>query len=668
MAKLPAIPLQGKKLLEIIQRTFDKGYISVLESSRIPNDGLSDMTNIDVVQDSIVKPRPSTVAYGPTALGTFVGIGTFTKVVSGTPTRYQITMQVIGGVGQVVINKDGGAWTTIGGSYDTAAWCMFTQSRNRVYISNGINTMSYYDINAGTIITYSALPTPTTPTLAASTSLTSGSPAFPYLYAHSANNNVGETAAVMSAQVLVNKLRDGWVQGTDQIAVTGSPVTGALSYNWYIAIDNNINDFQFLATTSSPSFTDDGSTVENIFKSAPPGDSTSGPILSYLIADEGQLFGVGSKVSGTEYNMWYSGSGQHSGDFSPFNGGGYAYINYGGDALPTCVQSFHDGKGNPVISVLTTGQAGSGKLYHASYTSTTYGATVIPYYQIYEAAGQSGTISPFGVVQADNGNIYYPTGDNFKSTGMAQGIVNMLAINSVSQAIDPDVRALNLSAMSKCVGLFYRQRIFWAVPNGTSNNNEIWITDLARGGLWILRWTVPATWLWLYEDNSGVTHMCALVNNVIVEFTTNVQTMDQGVPFSTRVASGSIVWDPSAISMAAIQNQFFKLLFPKGTIQINNYGISDDITVVQTLGNDTFAATVSNTGYGEWDYSGLYYYGYDVGFINYYAQAVGMVIIDVDDTLNEISWEIITTDANCDYTLSTVTTIGVNIPRAYLGQ
>lgn len=663
----PKTTLSNKKLLQIVQPKFDKGYISVLESSRIPNDGLADMTNMDVVQDSIAKPRPSTVAYGPAALGTIIGIGTFTQVVSGVITRWQITMQVISGVGQIVINKDGGSWTTVGGSYNATAWCQFTQSNSRVYVSNGVNTMSYYNISSGTIVTYTALTAPTTPTLAATSSLTSGSPNFPLYYAYSANNNVGETSAVMSAQVLVNKLRNSFVSGTDSITATGAAVTGAVSYNWYVSINNNITNFEYLTTTPNPTFTDDGSTVENIYKSAPPGDSTSGPVLNYLIADNGQLFGVGSQVAGTEYNMWYSGQGTHSGDFSPFNGGGYAYINYGGDSLPSAVQSFRDGKGNPVVTVLTTGQAGQGKFYHAQYTSTTYGSTVIPYYQVYEANGQSGTISPFGVVQADN-NVYYPTGDNFKSTGTPPNIVNILATSSISQAIDPDVRGLNLQAMSSCCGLFWRERIFWAVPNGTNTNNEIWITDLARGGLWILRWTIPATWLWLYEDNTGVTHMCALVNNVIVEFTTTIATQDQGVPFRTRLGSGSLVWDPSGISMAAIQTQYFKLLFPKGNIYINNYGIGDDITAIETLGSDEYSVAVSNTGYGEWDYSDIYYYGYDVGYINYTAQSVGMVTLDVDETLNEISWEIITTDANCDYTLSTVTTIGVLIPRAYLGQ
>ena len=95
-----------------------------------------------------------------------------------------------------------------------------------------------------------------------------------------------------------------------------------------------------------------------------------------------------------------------------------------------------------------------------------------------------------------------------------------------TQAIDPDVRKLNLAAMSKCVGLYYNGRIHWAVANGTSTNNEIWTLDIARGGLWILRWTLPADWLYLYEDNTGVTHFCALVNNRIVEFTSSVSTQD----------------------------------------------------------------------------------------------------------------------------------------------
>lgn len=655
----------------IVQRSFPKGTVTVLSADRTPNTAVVDMTNMDIVQDSLAKPRPSTVAYGPTALGTIIGIGTFTKLNSGVPQKWQITMQVVGGVGKVVINKDGGAWTTIGGSYSATAWCQFTQSTNRVYISNGTNVMSYYDINLGTIVSYTALTTPATPTLVASASLTSGTTSQTYYYAISALNNVGETIGVISAALSINKLRDAFVSGTDSITVTGTAVTNAVGYNIYLGRSTDLTSFSYLTTVTpaagvAPVWADNGSTIANIFKTPGVADGTGGAKLTFLISANGQLFGVGDPVS--PYKMWYSGKNEQGGNFAPGfgNAGGYAYINYGGDSLPTVVQSFRDGKGNPVITVLTHGQAGAGKFYHASETSTVYGTQTITYFQVYEANGQSGTISPFGVVQANN-NIYYPTGDNFKSTGTQPNIINILATNSISQAIDPSVRGLNLSAMSKCCGLFWRDRIFWAVANGTTSNNEIWIHDIARGGLWILRWTLAATWLWLYEDNSGVTHMCALVGNTIVEFSTTVLTQDQGVPFKTRLASGSIVWDESGVSLAAVQSQRFKLMYPQGSIQINDYGLGEDLTGIQTLGGTTYTATVSRTGWGQWTY-GRHTFGEGVGVISYYSQSVGIVVLEPDETLNQISWEIITTGANCDYVLSTVTTVASVIPGALLGD
>jgi len=541
---------------------------------------------------------------------------------------------------------------------------MFTQTKSRVYVSNGVNTMSYYDISLGTIVTYTALAAPATPTL---TKAGLAATTYNYYYAVTATNNVGETAPVISGQIQVSKLRGSWTIGTDSITATSAAVTGAINYNWYICTTGLTADLQYVTTTSNPSFTDDGSTTINIFKSPPVTDATAGPILSYLINANGQLFGCGDPTNA--YKVWYSGKNDQAGNFSPGfgNSGGYIYGNYGGDSAPSVVKFFHDGRGNPLITILTRGVAGTGKFYHAQEATTSYGSSVIAYYQVYEANGQSGTISPFGVVESDN-NIYYPTGPNFKSTGTQPNIVNVLTTNSVSQAIDPDVRQLNLAAMSKCVGLAYNGRIHWAVANGTSTNNEIWTLDLQRGGLWILRWTVPADWLFLYEDNSGVTHFCALVNNVIVEFTSSVQTTDQGVAFRTRVACGSLVWDDSGVAMAAIQSMYFKFLYPKGAIQINAYGVTEDNAGAQTLASSSYAVSVSNTGIGQWDYSGQYSYGDDVGFINFYAQASGVQILEPDETLNELSWEIITTGANCDYTLSTVSTIGVLIPNARLGD
>ena len=617
-----------------------------------------------MVQDSIAKPRDSTVAYGPVALGKIIGIGTFTKYNAGVPQKWQITMQVIAGVGQVVINKDGGAWQTVGGSYDPVAWVMFTQGRSRVMMSNGINPMSYYDINLGTLQPYTQLTAPSQPTLS-KTGLVATNQS--YYYGVTAINNVGETAPVISNVIQVTSLRGQWVKGTDSITATTGAVTNALNYNWYICTTGLVADLQYVTTTSGPVLLDDGSAIINIYKAAPATDSTGGPILDYLINANGQFFGCGDPSN--RHKVWYSGKNDAMGNFAPGfgNNGGYFYVNFGGDTAPSNIQFFHDGRGQPVITVLTQGVAGSGKFYHAAETTTSYGTNVIAYFQTYEANGQSGTIAKFGVVQANN-NIYYPTGDSFKSTGSKPNIIGVLDTASVSQAIDPDVRKLNPSAMKNCVGVYYNGRIHWAVANGTATNNEIWTLDVARNNLWILRWTLAADWLYLYEDNSGVTHFCALVNNQIVQFTKSVATQDQGVGFRTRLASGSLVWDDSGISMATIQTQYFKFLYPRGQIYINNYGIGEDATGQQTLGGSSYSVAVTNTGYGQWDYSGIYQYGDDVGPINTIAQAAGTVLLEPDETLNELSWEIITTDANCDYTLSTVTTRGVLNPNQFVGD
>ena len=663
---VPRQKQSSRKRLNIVQRSFPKGVVTLSQDGRVSNQALSDMTNMDMVQDSICKPRQSTVAYGPAALGTIIGIGTFTKFNGNVPQKWQITMQLIAGVGQIVINKDAGAWQTIGGSYDSAAWCMFTQTKGRVYVSNGVNKMSYYDITVGTITTYNNLSAASSPILTATTALGT-TPTYNSYYAVTKTNNVGETAPVISAVKQVSKVRGQWVIGTDSITATTVADSSALGYNWYYCATGLIQDLQYITTTATATLTDDGSTNINLFKSPPTTDSTGGPILNYLINANGQLFGCGDPTS--PYKVWYSGKNDQAGNFSPGfgNSGGYIYVNFGGDTAPSVVKFFHDGKGNPLITILTRGVAGSGKFYHAQEATTTYGNQVIAYFQVYEVNGQSGTISPYGVVEANN-NIYYPTGPNFKSTGTAPNIVGVLTTGSVSQAIDPNVRALNQAAMNKCVGLAYNGRVHWAVANGTPSNNEIWTLDLQRGGLWILRWTVPADWLYLYEDNAGNTHFCALVNNVIVEFTSTVQTTDQGVPFKTRLASGAITWDDSSISLAAIQTQYFKLLFPRGNIQINNYGIGEDGLGQQTLGGTTYSVNVASTGIGQWDYSGAYSYGDDVGVVNYYAQASGAVLLEPDETLNELSWEIVTSGANCDYTLSTVTTVGVLQQNAHLGD
>ncbi|MDP4227897.1 MAG: hypothetical protein Q8910_16155, partial [Bacteroidota bacterium] len=144
---------KNRKLINLIQGSvsqggFKRGYMSWVSDSRMPIDALADLTNADLDQDNLPRPRPSLVLYGEQPLGTMLGVGTFIKIVAGKPEKWEISMQVVGGVGKVHVRKDGATWVAAGGSgnsYNASAIVNFCQSGNRVYVSNGTDAMSYYD-------------------------------------------------------------------------------------------------------------------------------------------------------------------------------------------------------------------------------------------------------------------------------------------------------------------------------------------------------------------------------------------------------------------------------------------------------------------------------------------------------------------------------------------
>src|SRR6185369_7892456 len=100
-------------------------------------------------------------------------------------------------------------------------------------------------------------------------------------------------------------------------------------------------------------------------------------------------------------------------------------------------------------------------------------------------------------------------------------------------------------------------------------------------------------------------------------------TTDDSVPFTTRCAFSSLVWDKDGITLGNINNQYFKLLEPQGSITANTYGLSKRGVTTNT-GSDTYEAETTFTGIGVWDYSGDYLYGDDVGTIDSFASSVAV--------------------------------------------
>lgn len=636
-----------RRVINVHQTKFPKGYVSTLDNSRRPVDSLSDLTNMEVVQDNVVRPRPPLVAYGTQPANTIIG----RMNVRYGGERYIYWMQNVAGVGKIYKQKDGGAHTLIGGTYDSSAWAGGVQSKGKLYVYNGVNNLSFVTLATGTINTYTAL---TTPSISSVTKTGMAGTSFTHYYRVSANNEVGESIASAVGSVTSGKVRDAWIDQTDYTTITWSAVTGATSYTvYYGSSATTLNELYTVSGNTTVTFTDYGTLATNPFKLAPEGNSTQGAVFTHMYVDakNSQIFGITS-----DSKLYYSAAG--TGDFSPFNGGGWVSIDEDGDTVLNYVDGFRNGKGDPVITVSARGAAGKGKLFHVSFESLTVGDQTIIYPNVYEANGQSGTYAPRATIKARD-SIHYPTGQDFRTTGTSQNIVNILTTNVSSQAIEPDVARISLQYLHKAAGVEFRDKLYYALPVGSTENNEIWYQDLSRRGLWVLRWPVAAKDLWLYEDNSGQTHFCALVGNRVLEFTrAGSQThTDDGTAFRSRAAFESLVWDEDGLSLGSVRKVYGKFLYPQGNISLNTNGLTRK-GVQQSTGSDNFTTVTTPTGIGDWLYADSHLYGEDPGQINSYGKSVAVLEVKPRGLLNQMDWEVVSETAGTDYTLSAVNTRG----------
>lgn len=633
------------------------GVISRLDADRTPAKAISIAENVELSQNGTIKPRPGLKLYYTPANPVLGEVFEFVKFSGTTPETWLIWGENDGGTGKIYVNKDGGVATLVTGqTYDSVASLHYEQIANKVVIMNGVDELSYMDIDALTITTFTALTTPTITSLTP-TGMSAGS--YSIRYKVTATNAVGETIASTADTDLVDETRDEWDGTNEYVTLVFPRVTNAERYNIYFGdqagLEYYFDSITDPGTGTDVTYIDKGTLPLNVTRLAPIENSTAGPKVTRATNIKGELYMTGDTDNPSR--VWFGGN---QGDttalnFTFFQGGGWVEPNKGGKDQPIKMKPFRDGKGTPMAACLSKGTNGAGKRYLFQRSSVTVGDVIIPFMSVQEDNGQDGTDSPDGVVLLDDA-LFYPSRTGFKTTTTKAQIQNILSTSTISDNIDDVVNTLSSNNMDNCVGLTHDRKIYWTLPFQSSTNNQVWTLDLRQKGAWMRPWNLNVTWMTLYSDNSdGMTKVIFVQDDKFYELDESLATNDEGVAFTTSVGSGAIKFSEDGEQYGSVVDVTFIVLSPQGEVNLTVNVNTEDGPVVFT--DQVDSTTNSSTGG-----FGAYQYG-DVGLGNLYfgePLAVSSNIarvrktIEIDEECNYLTWAINTTNIGVDYELAAV--------------
>lgn len=653
---IPRISAGSPQRMAINLEDFIKGWMTLLEESRIPPNAVKEAYNNMQRQDGVWGNRWGTGYYGPVTPNAATIDGAFEYVRSDLSTE----LIIVAG-GNVYRNTDGGSWALIGGATLTAGvQCRFVEIRGNLYIVNGTDNIVRY--NGTSLVSYTALTTPGAPTLVRGAGLASG--AFPLYYQIVATNAVGFTPGGAETQILVNKDRDAWnLTANEYVDITFNRVTNALRYDIYMS---DLSGFEvYLDSVADPgsgstiTYRDDGSVAPNDAVEVPIDNTTQGPKVSVLEISGNALWGT--KDPNNPHRVYWTGTGQYQGYFSPFYGGGYIDIEKGGRERPFAVADYRDGKGTPTLIALTSDPEGVGSVWQIALETATVGDTsfIVPNAQ--KLVKSVGTSAPGSVVKFGD-DIGFFNHRGLFSLGTKQNIINVLSTDEMSANIRPYVRDLIKAYIDKVTSYWYDAKIFISVPKEGTRNSHTVVFDTERRN-WAGEWNVGVKQFLEYKDTSGNIHFLAVPANGtrMIEISENI-TGDLGGPISTRLATGRMpLARRNRYGWVQLTDVFVEFSNLVGTVQVAVLGAetNKDFSTIKTK---AVAGTTSNAGFGSHLF-GESLFSECSPAPTTYTQTSQKVHIPVNKLLNNAQLLITSNGNNVQYELLSARLEGFEVPQ-----
>lgn len=650
-------------------KDWSKGYMSSLEEGRMPNGGLVRMMNAELSQNGTVRPRGGLAKYGKSVGGKIVGAYEFVDV-KGNSRQNKIAVVAKPSNAEraslFISEDDAITWKKIENiDFHPTARCRFLQASNKIIITNGEDFNAIFDIEKSQLYRNEEVPN-VSEVRAEATGLTGEN--MTYCYVVTAVKN-GETARSEVAKIKVSKPREEWVgdvtdKAKEFVKITWKKVdadkfiiyTGLTPTTVkYLTVVPNSGDGEY------QSYVDSGRLSVNANFSPPNSNSTRGVRTkrAELIAGRIYLIGDSDDLS----RVTYGGQGRDDMfDFSAFSGG-WIRLSPGTKEIPAGIKAFRNGRGEAVPMVWFSSTNGVGSLKYIQNSSTNIGNQVIMWQQVIEDNGRDGTDAPDAMVIYGN-SVYYLSKSGFNTTGTKPQLLNVLSTDKISDGIKKDVDLLNNNNIHKTLGIEFGGRIYFALPVGSDELNQVWILDLVRGGAWNLPWTIDGiSDMFVYGGKDGVSRLLMAIGDRLFEMNTRSHT-DNEKPFVVDIGSGAIKFSSDGSMWSHIVAVTFTLLKPKGKIRFSINGKTED-SPLTTLADfeKNFKAKQIPSGWGDIDGWSDTDGWTKIGKIDDTDQGEVRFSItkDIDEVVNYLTYNITSSDPETDYELSDVIIQCVNV-------
>lgn len=584
---------------------WNRGRVSILDENRGELNGLDESINIQIKQNGTAAPRMGLIEYGEQLdqIGTINGLSELVRIEDKKVVNYLLAIVTPHGkkYSEAYYAKDGQGWTKAEGmQYQSTSHHYAVQIDQKTVIINGVDKTNYVDHNTMRVKKFVKLDPPAGLSHKIN-NLKEGS--FLYRYAVSAKNE-GQSLVANFEPIKVDKPRQSW--GSDNanddfsVELTWNKVPGAKKYLIYVGTQPGAE--KFLAAVDDDgnsgkntlSFKDTGIIYPNPQFTVPKADTSEGVVATNGANINGQLFLLDKE---NPYRILHGGMTPETiFDLTPF-GGGYIDIDYGGKSVPVAIVDFRDRTGRSLPTVFGQGTSSNGYMKHLSLITQDVGGAPISFFAPESANSRDGTDAPNSILVYQN-SLWYISKEGAKTTGTKPQYQNVLSTDVVSQTIANDFKNLNIKALKNAVGMIMDGKLLWSLPVASYQNSEIWVLDLDRQGIWLLPWTIPAKYMMQYNDNDGIAHFLAVVNNKIYEFNEDVGTVDGNIPFRTKIKTCRVSFSKDGMNWAQVLNIRFELIKPQGKFIFKISGIGRDGEKVRLVKEKSYRETQNRAGWG----------------------------------------------------------------------